>query len=46
MEPIYMTELMNTVLLEITVKHVFIIAIGALIGIVMVYLLHKLKGKK
>ena len=46
MEPIYMNELMNTVVLEVTAKHVFIIAFGALIGIVMVYLLHKLKGKK
>ena len=27
-------------------QDVFVIAFGALIGIVMVYLLHKLKGKK
>jgi len=46
MEPIVMTELMNTVVLEIAVKHVIGFAFGALIGIGMVYLLHKLKGKK
>jgi len=46
MEPIYMTELMNTIVLELTVRQSFLIAIGALVGIVMVYLLHKLKGKK
>jgi len=44
MEPVYMTELMNAVLLEITVKHVFIIAFCALLGIGIAYLIHKLKG--
>ena len=46
MEPIYMNELMNTVVLEIAVKHVIVIAIGALIGTGIVYLIHKIKGKK
>ena len=45
MEPIYMNELMNTVVLEVTAKHVFVIAFGALIGIVA-YLIHELRGKK
>ena len=44
MEPIYMNELMNTVVLEIAVKHVFVIAFGALIGTGIVYLIHKFKG--
>ena len=44
MEPVYMNELMNTVVLEIAVKHVIGFVFGALIGTGIVCLIHKIKG--
>ena len=46
MEPIYMNELMNTIVLEVTAKQIFVIAIGVYIGVGITCLIHKIKGKK